>query len=329
MVHAVSVTTVEAGGVPSPASTSSRTRKRGRGPLAPRPLTLLIFVAPALIFFLAMFGYPIVAALGNAFFAWSGTTRGDFLGLQNFAAIFTLQPYASQMFTALGNNLYFFVGTMILQNGVGLALAFLLNRTLAGKRFFQTVISVPYLMSALVVGYAWSMILSPHFGILNSLLGLIGIDGPVWLGDPDLIMPILIVINSWQWCGVPMLIFGAALSAIPHEQIEAARIDGASWWRTARSIQMPQLLPSFSIITVLTLIGSFNLFDLVYAIGGVSGGIGGAADVLGTLFFRISFSNDPNAIGLSGALSMVQLLLILAATVVTQRLFAGLARRYE
>lgn len=311
-----------------------RTRGTKRGPgrsrgLAPAPRVIIAFIAPALALYSVIFVYPVLSALGNSFFQWSGTARGAFSLFDNYETIFGLQPYAGQFFTALGNNGVFFVGTMILQNGTGLVLAFVLNRTLAGKRLFQTVISLPYLMSALVIGYAWSMILSPRFGVLNAVLGMLGIDGPAWLGEPSLIMPILILINSWQWCGVPMLIFGAALAGIPHEQIEAARTDGASAPRIAFGVQLPQLVPALSMITVLTLIGSFNLFDLVYAIGGTSGGIGGAADVLGTLFYRISFSNSPNAIGLSGALSMVQLVLILALTVVAQRLFAALSRRYE
>lgn len=304
-----------------------RTVNRRRGLRSPSPVTIAVFVAPALLFYAVLFLYPIGAALTNGFFSWAGTARGPFAGFDNFTVLFSLEPYSSQLSRALLNNLYFFVGTMIVQNGIGLILAFLLNRIRAGRRFFQTVFSVPYLMSALVIGYAWGMLLSPQFGVVNAVLGVFGVEPIAWLGTPALIMPLLILINSWQWCGVPMLIFGAGLAAIPDEQIEAARVDGASELRIARSIQFPHLIPALSIVTILTLIGSLNLFDLVYAIGGTSGGVGGAADVIGTLFYRISFSNSPNAMGLSGAFSLLQLVLTLLLTVGTQIVFRRLERR--
>lgn len=302
---------------------------RRRRLLQPPAWVILAFVGPAIAAYSILFLYPIGMALSNGFFEWSGTARASFVGLANFRDLFSLEPYASQIRGALANNLVFFVGTMIVQNGTGLVLAFLMNRTMRGKRFFQTIISMPYLMSALVVGYAWSMLLSPQYGLVNAALGAFGIDPVSWLGTPGFVMPILILINSWQWCGVPMLLFGAGLAGIPHEQIEAARTDGASPARIAISIQMPQLIPVWSVVTVLTIIGSLNLFDLVYAIGGTSGGIGGAADVIGTLFYRIAFSNSLNAFGLSGAFSLVQLLLTLGLAIGAQAAFRRISRRYE
>ena len=296
---------------------------------SPRAAVVAAFLGPALLLYGLIFLFPVFAAMTNGFFNWTGTARQEFVGLANFGILMGLEPYASQFFRAVTNNLVFFVGTMVVQNGVGLVLAFLLNNNLRGKRFFQTVISVPYLMSALVIGYAWSMLLSPRFGAVNALLGLFGVEPIAWLGTPALVMPLLILINAWQWIGVTMLIFGAGLVAIPAEQLEAARVDGASSIRIAWSIQLPQLISSVSFVTILTLIGCFNLFDLVFAIGGSAGGVSGAADVMGTLFYRLSFSNSPNAFGLSGAFSLVQLVLILVATLGAQRLFRRLERRYS
>lgn len=331
MVHAVKLIRGRGPGRSHRASAPPRRRAGAppRRPRAPSKGVVVAFIAPALVLYSVLFLYPVVAALLNGLFEWRGIARGAFVGLANFRTLFTLQPYANQFVAALGNNLEFFVGTMVLQNGIGLLLALALHRTIRGRRFFQTVFSVPYLMSALVIGYAWSMILSPQFGILNQLLVNLGMDRRAWLGDPDLIMLIIIMINSWQWCGCSMLIFGAALGGIPAEHIEAAQLDGARYWRIVRSIQLPQMIPVISVVTILTVIGSFNLFDLVYAVGGSSGGPGGAADVLGTLFYRISFGNSLNATGLSGALSAVQLVLILAVTVLIQRGLRALSRRYS
>ncbi|MBW1639590.1 sugar ABC transporter permease [Microbacterium resistens] len=296
---------------------------------SPRWPVVLAFVGPAVLLYGVIFLYPVGAALTNGFFSWAGSVRKDFVGIDNFVALMGLEPYAGQFLRAIGNNVVFFFGTMIVQNGVGLVLAFLIHGIVRGKRFFQTVISIPYLMSALVIGYAWSMLLSPRFGAINAVLGFFGVEPVAWLGTPALIMPILILINAWQWIGVTMLIFGAGLTAIPADQIEAARVDGASSFRIAWSIQLPQLVSSVSIVTVLTLIGCFNLFDLVFAIGGSAGGVSGAADVMGTLFYRLSFSNSPNAFGLSGAFSLVQLVLILVVTIGIQRFFRRVERRYS
>ncbi len=296
---------------------------------APSTWVVLAFVGPGLVFFGIFFLGPIAAAMTNGFFEWSGTVRGRFSWVENFVALFSLEPYASQVGRALWHNLVFFIGTMFLQNGVGLILAFLLHRIRAGRRLFQTILSLPYLMSALVIGYAWGMLLSPQFGFVNGVLRAFGLPAPAWLGTPELVMPLLIIINAWQWVGVPMLIFGAGLAAIPEEQLEAARTDGAGPLRIARSVQLPQLIPSLSIVTVLTVIGTLNQFDLIYAIGGTAGGVGGAADMIGTLFYRVSFSNAPNAYGLSGAFSFMQLVLTLAVTIGTQAVFRRLHERYS
>lgn len=296
---------------------------------SPRWPIVVAFLGPALALYGVIFLYPVAASLTNGFFAWSGTVRKEFVGFDNFVSLMGLEPYASQFMRAIGNNVVFFIGTMIIQNGMGLVLAFLLHGIIRGKRFFQTIISVPYLMSALVIGYAWSMLLSPRFGAVNAILGLFGVEPIAWLGTPSLVMPILIFINAWQWIGVTMLIFVAGLAAIPAEQLEAARVDGASSFRIAWSIQLPQLVPSVAIVTVLTLIGCFNLFDLVFAVGGSAGGVSGAADVLGTLFYRLSFSNSPNAFGISGALSLIQLALILVVTLGMQRMFGRIERRFS
>lgn len=296
----------------------------GRPPLQ----TILLFVGPALLLYVIIFLYPIITAFANSFFRWEGIARGPFVGIDNYKVLFSLQPYAEQFFNALSNNFIFFIGTMVAQNGVGLLLALAVNRSIRGRRLFQTIFAMPYLMSALVIGYAWGMILSPQFGALNSILRGIGLEGHAWLGDPSLTMPILIIINAWQWCGAPMLIFGAALAGVSEEHIEAAQLDGARYWRVVRSVQLPQIIPAFSIVTILTAVGTFNLFDLVYAIGGSSGGPAGAGDVLGTLFYRISFGNDVNSIGLSGALSLVQFAIIMAVTIAIQQVLAAANRRY-
>ena len=204
-------------------------------------------------------------------------------------------------------------------------------KDLRWETYIWLVYSLPYLMSSLVVGYIWSLILAPGWGVLNAVFRALGLESldRAWLGDPGLIMPVLLLINCWQWIGLAVLIFGAALGGIPAEQLEAARLDGAGYWRIVGTIQFPQVLGSVQIFTVLIFIGAFNAFDLIYAIGGTSGGPGGAADVLGTLFYRIAFDNDLNALGLSGALATLILGIILIASLVIIAVFERIRKRYD
>lgn len=309
----------------------TRTRGHGQRRLGTPSVALrVVFFLPALLLYGGVYLYPIVSSMTYSFYSWVGITRGDFVGLDNYRRVLSLQPYADQLAAAVLHNLWFFVGTMVLQGGLGLLLALALYRQVRLRRFFQTVYSMPYLMSSLVVGYVWTLLLAPQWGAVNAALTAVGLSDWTrpWLGDPQAIMWVLIVVNCWQWVGAGMLIFGAALGGVPDEQIEAARVDGAGYWQVVRSIQLPQLVPAFHVYTILMFIGAFNVFELVYAVGGSAGGPAGAADMLGTLFYRISFGKSLNALGLSGAMSVLMLGMVLGATGVLTIGFERLRRKY-
>ncbi len=280
------------------------------------------FCLPAMV----LYGMLIVVPLGTAFyygfFRWEGTQQAEFAGLGNYQEVLTRYPLGDEIPAALWHNVLFFVGTMAIQNTVGLGLALLLYRNPRFKRFFQAVFSLPYLISPLIVGYIWSLLLSPSFGPINYMLESVGLESWTrpWLGDPDTALPVLILVNAWQWIGGPMLIFLAALGGIPKELEEAASLDGASASRAFWSVRFPLLMPAVGVITVLTFIGCFNIFDLVYALGGSDGGPGGAMDVLGLLYYRTAFEGGANAIGESSALAMMIFVLIFGVSVALERL---------
>ncbi len=279
------------------------------------------FTLPALLLYGLLIVVPLVTAFYYGFFHWEGTQRAGFAGLGNYQEVLTRYPLGDEIPVALWHNVLFFVGTMAIQNTVGLGLALLLYRNPRCKRFFQTVFSLPYLISPLIVGYLWSLLLSPSFGPVNYVLQSVGLDSWArpWLGDPDTALPVLILVNAWQWIGGPMLIFLAALGGIPRELEEAAALDGASSVRAFWSVRFPLLMPAVGVITVLTFIGCFNIFDLVYALGGSDGGPGGAMDVLGLLYYRTAFEGGTNAIGESSALAMMIFVLIFGVAIVLER----------
>lgn len=282
---------------------------------------VLVFVGPALLLYSAIMVYPLVTAFSYSFFDWTGLQRGGFAGLANYRFAFTTFPFNHELANALKHNAVFFIGTMLVENTIGLGLALLLHRNPRGKRLFQLLFSTPYLISPLVVGYLWSLTLSPLYGPVNVVLQAVGADSLVhpWLGDPNTALLAVVLINAWQWAGFPMLIFGAALAGVPQMYFDAARIDGAGWWKTLRLVTLPLITPAIGVVTILTFVGTFNVFDLVYAIGGSTGGPAGATDVLGLLFYRVAFGGGTNSIGLSSALAVMLFVVIFGISLLIDR----------
>ena len=288
---------------------------------APPLLVLATFLAPALLLYSVFVVYPLFSALQYSLFDWKGTLQGGFVGVDNFVALFTTFPLDEQLLRAFGHNAVFFLGTMLIQNTLGLTFAVLLYRRRLSRRVFQTLYTLPYLVSPLVVGYLWVLMLRPQFGVLNALFDAVGLESlsQPWLGDPGTALPVVILINAWQWVGFPMLLFGAALAAIPEEYDAAARVDGAGPWQAFSRITLPLLTPTIGTVTVLTFIGSFNLFALAYAVGGSQGDPAGSIDVLGLVFYRTAFEGGVNAIGMSSALAVLMFVLIFGVAVVANR----------
>jgi raffinose/stachyose/melibiose transport system permease protein len=264
-------------------------------------------------------------------FEFSGLVRGEFVGLQNFRELFTRFPINEQLPRAFMHNVFFFIGTMAIQNTLGLMFAVLLHRPRFGKRFFRTVYTLPYLISPIVVGYLWRLMLNPLFGPVNSTLRDIGLESLAhpWLGDPSTALPTVILVNAWMWVGFPMLLFGAGLAGIDEDLREAARIDGASNWQIFTRIDLPLLTPVIGIVTVLTFIGNFNAFGIVWALGGVDGPPAGATDVLGLVFFRTAFRGGADAFGLASALAVLMFLFIFTVSVGVQTWFRRLEERLQ
>ncbi|GAA5193757.1 sugar ABC transporter permease [Rugosimonospora acidiphila] len=284
------------------------------------------FLLPAFLLYTVFVVYPLVSALADSFWRWQGTARGGFAGMANFTGLFTTFPLNHQLWPAFWHTAVFFVGTMVVQNTFGLLVAVLLTELRWARRFLQTVYTLPYLVGGLVVGYLWSLLLSPSFGPVNATLEAVGLGSFArpWLGDPALALPVVILVNAWQYVGFPVLLFGAALAGLPPEYAEAARVDGANAAQRFFRVTLPLLLPSIGVVSILTFIGSFNTFELVYALEGAQGnqptGPGGATDVLGLIFYRVAFQEGGvDAIGQSSALAVLLFLFIFGIAVLANR----------
>jgi raffinose/stachyose/melibiose transport system permease protein len=289
--------------------------------------TAVYFLVPAFLLYTLFVVYPLLSALADSFWRWEGTARGGFAGLANFTGLFTTFPLNHQLWPAFWHTVVFFVGTMVVQNTFGLLVAVVLTELRFGRRFFQTVYTLPYLVGGLVVGYLWSLLLSPSFGPVNAVLKAVGLGSfaKPWLGDPSTALPVVILVNAWQYVGFPILLFGAALAGLPAEYAEAGRMDGANAWQRFFRITLPLLLPSIGVVSILTFIGCFNTFELVYSLEGAQGnqptGPGGATDVLGLIFYRVAFQEGgADAIGQSSALAVLLFLFIFGVAVLANRI---------
>ncbi|TCZ77408.1 sugar ABC transporter permease [Paenibacillus albiflavus] len=283
------------------------------------------FILPALIFYVGFLIYPILSAFLNSFYSWNGLTRGEFAGFNNFIRLFTEKPFNDFFVGAIKHNVIYFVVTIFSKLVIAFLLAILINSKIRGKQFFKTVIFIPKLLSVIVVGYLFSLILNPTYGSLNTFLDMIGLENLArpWLGDMDLALYVVTLVGSWHGIGFAMLIFLVGLQTIPGELYEAARIDGASGIRMLFKITIPLSMPSIMIMTILTFIWSFETFDLIYAMQGSQAGPYFSTDVLVTYFYRLAFGSveGGDSIGLGSALAVVIFMIVAVASAIQMIFF--------
>jgi multiple sugar transport system permease protein len=224
------------------------------------------FVSPALIAIAIFFVVPVIAALVLSFTDFDIYGVADrhnvrFIGFDNYRRLFATPLFWS----ALRNTVFFVVVGAPLSIAVSLGAAVLLNaRVVRARGLFRTALFAPVVTTVVAVAVIWRYIFHPRYGFLNYALGWVGIDAIDWLGDPHWSMPAMIVFAVWKNFGYNMIIFVAGLQSIPADLYEAARIDGASRRAQFRFITLPALAPTMLLVTILTMVGYFQLFAEPY-----------------------------------------------------------------
>ncbi len=252
---------------------------------------IVVFLAPAVLVYTAIMILPLFNTLRLALYSRIDQER-VFVGLQNFQTLFGDPLWADQFWNALGNNFWFFVIHMLVQNPIGIALAAILSHPrLRFAALYRSAIFIPTILSFVIVGFAWKLILSPIWGIAPSMLDAIGLKSlfSPWLGKESSALTTLALISVWQFVGIPMMLIYAALLSIPEETLEAGEIDGITGMSAFWKIKLPLILPSIGIISILTFVGNFNAFDLIYAAQGALAGPDYSTDILGTFMYRTFF----------------------------------------
>ena len=255
-------------------------------------LWIAFFVTPALMIVSVFILLPLFMSLFNSFFDWNQLLRGEFTGLGNFKKLFFTFPYNERFWNALKHNGIWFCCTMLIQNSLGLLFGYALSRKIAGHGFFKRVFFIPVLFSIVAVGFLWGMYLK-NDGLVNSFLNLLDLPSlrRAWLGDESTATFAIIATNIWRWVGFPSLVFLAAIDSIDQSCIEAAYIDGVSETGLFWKIIFPLIIPSITVITVLTVIGSLNVFEQIYTMTDLGGGPNYSTDTIGTLFYRTAFGS--------------------------------------
>ncbi len=258
------------------------------------PFHIIVFLAPAVIIYTLFMVYPLLDSLRLSFFSNVDGTE-IFVGLKNYVHLMTDPNWKPRFWGALKNNLIFFAIHMLVQNPVGLALAALISmRSLTGRNIYRAIFFMPTILSFVVVGFVWQLMLSPLWGIAKDIMGIfhLGQYFKPWLGLEGSALIVLSLISVWQFVGIPMMLIYAALIGIPDELIEAALIDGANHWDIFWRVKFPIILPTIGMVGILTFVGNFNAFDLVYTTQGALAGPNFSTDLMGTLFYRTFFGQQ-------------------------------------
>jgi raffinose/stachyose/melibiose transport system permease protein len=290
------------------------TKKRGRDHDHP-----LWFLIPALSVLVVFFFIPTLFNFIYAFTNWSSFKSSiGFNGLDNFITLFN----SGTLLNSLKVTLLYAVLVAIFQNLFGLLLALLLERDTRVNRAVRVAFFIPVIMSALAVGYIFQALLKPE-GALNGILSfLTGQDVTIaWLGDTTWTIVVVALVHAWKWMGLSMLIFLAGLKTINDDVLEAARLDGASWWTTFREIRFPLLAPAVTFNVATALLGSMNGFDVVQAT--TEGGPGGTTELLNIYIFR-TFGQ-----GLFAQATTMSLVLFLAVAILAFPLIRMLRKRED
>ena len=253
---------------------------------------LWVFLAPAFLIYAIFSAWPLLDTLRLGLYSPAEDGSLYFSGFQNYLVILNDPQWSASFWNAMLNNFKFFAIHMLVQNPIGLMLAALLS--LKGVWFsagYRTLFFLPTLLSVVIVGFIWQVILSPLWGVSESLLSIIGLQDwfEPWLGLETTALNTLSLMSVWQYVGIPMMLIYAAMIAVPEDIIEAAVVEGAGPWRIFWEIRLPLIWPTLGLVTILTFVANFNAFDLIYTVKGGLAGPNYSTDILGTLFYRTFF----------------------------------------
>ncbi|MEV4182295.1 sugar ABC transporter permease [Streptosporangium canum] len=275
-------------------------------------MTIALFLLPAMALFGLLVLAPILVAMYTSVFKWNGLGGAptDFVGAANFGRMFSDEVFLGDLW----RGLVLIVLSTTVQLPLALGIAMLLNQRLRGRALYRLLFFAPYVLSEVITGVLFTMILSPDQGVANRLLAVAGLES-AWLSDPSSVMVSLFLVMTWKYFGFHMILYLAGRQGIPEELTEAARIDGATAWEVFRHVTLPLLGPTIRISGFLSVIGAIQLFDLVWVLTG--GGPAHSSETMAVTMFQFGFKRYQ--VGYASAISVVMFVISLVFALGYQR----------
>jgi len=252
---------------------------------------IVLFLLPAFVLFVAIIIIPLFMSASFSLTEWDGIGERTFVGFEQYRRMFTDERFLG----AVRNTLHFTMLSLVIQLPIALLLALILARGYKGSRFFITIYFIPVVLSSVVIGNLWRRIYNMEHGILNLFLRAIGLEelgSTPWLGDMDTAFMAVAIPILWQFVGYHMLLYYSGIRSISPDIYEAAKIDGAGFWRTTFGITLPLLKPIIQISVTFSVVGSLRVYDLVRVL--TDGGPSGASEVIATRMVRLMFYPNNN-----------------------------------
>lgn len=284
---------------------SGKTRRR-------ESLAGYLFIAPNLLGFLVFQLIPIIAAIVLGFSSWDLINPPEWVGLTNYKTLLNDPVFK----LSLQKTLYFVIVNVPVQSILALMIAVLLNQNVKFQNLLRTLFIVPWVSMAVAVGLTWTWIFNSQFGLLNQILNSLGFQRIPWLASQDWALNSVIIVNVWQYLGFHIIIFLTGLQLIPQEVTEAAIVDGATPWTRFWKITFPLISPVLFYDLIVNMIGTFQIFDLPYAMTG--GGPGNATRVYNLYLYQKGFQFL--RMGEASAMAVILFILIALTTVVFFRI---------
>jgi multiple sugar transport system permease protein len=267
-------------------------------------------LAPSLIVVFGVFVYPLGYSLWMSLQAYNIVTPARFIGLRNYERILSDETFWHSALVTF----QFAIPTFILEVLIGFGIALLLERHTRGRGLIRSIILMPLLLTPVVEALNWRVMLNYDFGVVNWLIGLVGIPKVNWVNDATLAMPALMVLEIWRVVGFEVLVFSAGLAALPHEPFESAQIDGASSWQQLVHLTLPMLMPLFVVVALFRSYELLRVFDIVYGLTG--GGPGRATETLSFHIFNQMISGFQVGYASAAAYVLFAISLVLVAIII-------------
>lgn len=294
---------------------AAATKSKGLSKKAKDNLAGYLFISPWIIGFLGLTLGPLLFSLAASFTDYNITSKMNFIGLENYKRMFTMDDLFR---TSLFNTIYYVIFSVPLTTAGAIILAVLLNQKIKGMKLFRTIYYLPAVLSGVAVYFLWMQLLSPSTGLVNTMLGWFGIDGPAWLFDPEWTKPALLLMKMWS-VGGGMLLYLAIMQGVSPQMYEAADIEGASPWQKFYHITLPMISPIIFFDVITSTIGAFQIFQEAYVM--TENGSGGPGNSL--LFYNLHMWNNAFEIfnmGYASAMAWLLFIIVMILTAVNMKL---------